>query len=217
MKELKAVLDKSSHEERTGLAQILGTEKSTSQGLIDELRWNYQPWWNSFFGCEPGYREIVEHVAQHLQISYPKYYSVSEIEIKVAQKILETVWEKMTPQQRQEMEAELKKAAQEFDKTGSFATSGSMFAALTAAKLSGFGVYLLASTSLGALTSLLGITLPFVVYTTMSSTIAVILGPVGWIGAGLFALWKSGDSNKERLTSAIVYICMLRSKYEPNN
>jgi uncharacterized protein YaaW (UPF0174 family) len=212
MDELKALLDKSLLEERIGLAKILGTNSSTSQGLIDQLRWNYQPWWSSLFGCEPGYREIIEHVAQHLRVPHYDKRSILDLEIEIAQKVLQMIWEKMTPEQRRKMEDELRKAAQKYDKTGSFASGASMFALLTAARLSGFGVYLLASTSLGALTSTLGITLPFAVYTTMSSAIAVIVGPVGWISAAVIALWSSGKSNKNRLTSAIVYICMLRSK-----
>ena len=63
------------------------------------------------------------------------------LEVKISQKVLETVWEKMTPAQREQMEAELQRTAQEFDKGGALAGSMSIFTALTAAKLSGFGVY----------------------------------------------------------------------------
>lgn len=213
MDELQYLLKRCSPDERIGLSEILGAEKATPQAIIDELRWNYQPWWNSLLGCEPDYREIVEHIAEHLNVSYSKYTFIADLEIKISQKVLETVWEKMTPRQREEMEVELRKAAQEFDKTGSLLTSGSIFATLTAAKLSGFGVYLLASTALGALTGAVGITLPFALYMAMSMAIKTVIGLVGWAGAALLALWQSGQSNKERLIPATVYICMLRSKY----
>ncbi len=81
---------------------------------------------------------------------------------------------------------------------------------LTAAQLSGFGVYLLASTTLGAITGAIGITLPFAVYTAMSSAIAVIIGPVGWIGAGLFAVWQLTGANYKKLIPAILFVCALR-------
>lgn len=213
MEDLRALLDKASFKQRVGLGKILGGDSLTSKELIDQLRWNYQPWWDSALGREPTYREVIEHIVQHLQITSPSRYStVQEHEIRIAQTILNKVWDKMTPEQRIELETELKKSAQKFDKAGSFAASSSMVAALTAANLSGFGIYLLASTSLGALTGAIGIALPFALYTTMSSALAVIIGPVGWIGLSWFALWKSGESNNERLTSAIVYICMLRSE-----
>ena len=113
------------------------------------------------------------------------------------------------------MEEELRRAAQKFDKGGALVGSTSIFAALTAAQLSGFGIYLLASTSLGALTGVLGVTLPFAAYTMMSTAIATIIGPVGWIGAGLFLIWKLTGPNYKRLIPAILYISMLRSGQNP--
>lgn len=80
--------------------------------------------------------------------------------------------------------------------------------------MSGFGIYLLASTTLGTLTGVIGITLPFVVYTTMSSAIAVIIGPVGWIGAGLFTLWQLTSPSYKRVIPAILYICALRARLD---
>ena len=48
----------------------------------------------------------------------------------------------------------------------------------------------------------------------MSSTIAVVLGPVGWIGVGLFVLWKLTGPNYPRLIRAILYIAMLRARQQ---
>jgi uncharacterized protein YaaW (UPF0174 family) len=132
----------------------------------------------------------------------------------MAKKVMKTVWEKMTPEQRRQMEREWQKTAAEFDKSGSLAGSASIFAALTASQLSGFGIYLLATTSLGALTGVIGITLPFAVYTAMTTAIAVIIGPVGWIGAGLFALWALSGPNYKKLIPAILYVCALRSQQD---
>ena len=171
---------------------------------------NSQSVFGSFLGPERSYREIVAQTADKLGVVYPRYETSAEIEVRISRKVFETVWEQMTPAQRQQMEEELKKTAQKFAKGGALLGSTSMAGALTAAQLSGFGVYLLASTSLGALTATLGVTLPFAVYTTMSSAIAVIIGPAGWIGAGLFAIWKLTGPNYERLTSAILYVALLR-------
>jgi uncharacterized protein YaaW (UPF0174 family) len=50
----------------------------------------------------------------------------------------------------------------------------------------------------------------------MSSAIAVIIGPVGWLGAGLFAIWKLTDANYKRLIPAILYVSALRAKQQGN-
>ena len=91
--------------------------------------------------------------------------------------------------------------------------AGSVFALLTAAQVSGFGVYLLASTTLSTLSGIIGVTLPFAAYSSLSSAIAVIIGPVGWIGAGLFTLWKINDVNYNKIIPAVIYISWLREKY----
>lgn len=215
MQTLRKLLSQCSTDELQGLAQILEAPDSDIETLIETLSMDSQHLIKYIAGNEPSYRDVVSLVAKQLKITYPKYLSVREIEILIAQKVLETVWEKMTPEQRGEIEQELRKVAQEFDKNGALLLSGSMFGALTAAQISGFGVYLLASTSLGAITAALGVTLPFVLYTTMSSAIAIIIGPVGWIGAGLLAFWQLTGPNHKHLLSAVLYICMLRTKYNP--
>jgi len=71
---------------------------------------------------------------------------------------------------------------------------------MAAAKASGFGVYLMASTVLGGLTSALGITLPFAAYRGMSQMIALAIDPVGWLilfGGLAFTL---NQPNWQRLT-----------------
>lgn len=85
-------------------------------------------------------------------------------------------------------------------------------ALLAAGNLGGFGVYIAASTSLAAVGSAIGITFPFVAYTTLSRAISIALGPVGWIAAGLYAINKLAGPNDKKLVPAIVYIAGLRSE-----
>ena len=59
--------------------------------------------------------------------------------------------------------------------------------ALGAAQLSGFGIYIAASTVLSAATGLIGVALPFAAYTTLSSAISVAIGPAGWAALGALA------------------------------
>lgn len=213
MEELRQILNKASTEERSALAEILEAETPTIEDIADAFDWNAQSIVGYYSTDQPSYAQIVEQVAEKLNIEHAGL-TTKDLEVGIAQEVLQTVWEKMTPEQRTQMETELRQVAQEFDKGGALLSSGSIFATLTAAKLSGFGVYLLASTSLGALTGAIGVTLPFAVYTTMSSAIATILGPVGWIGAGLFAIWKLSGPNYKRLIPAVLYVSALRAQQE---
>ena len=82
--------------------------------------------------------------------------------------------------------------------------------AMAAAKMSGFGVYLMASTVLGGLTNALGLTLPFAVYMGMSQAIALVLGPVGWAALAGGVVWTLNQPNWERLTLGVIYVSLLR-------
>ena len=85
-------------------------------------------------------------------------------------------------------------------------------AAMVAAELSGFGIYMLATSGLSALAGLAGITLPFAAYTTLTTVMGVIIGPVGWVGVGLYAIWQLSGPNYKKLIPAILYIAMLRHR-----
>jgi len=211
MRGLKTLLNKATDEERQALAKILKADSDSPYDIVDSLKRNCQSIFGYLFS-EPTYKKIVQQIAKKLNVKYSDSTPVGKLESRIAQKVMETLWEKMTPEQREKMEAEMQKTAQQFDKTGSFIGSVGIFGALTAAQVSGFGVYLLASTALGAITGVVGITLPFAVYTTMSNAVALIIGPVGWIGAGLFVIWRLTGANYKRLIPAILYVCALRVK-----
>lgn len=74
----------------------------------------------------------------------------------------------------------------------------------------GFAPFLYFSTALGGLSGALGITLPFGVYIAGSQALAVVLGPVGWLGAGALIINKIASPNQRRLLPAVVYIGQLR-------
>ena len=70
----------------------------------------------------------------------------------------------------------------------------------------------MASTVVGAITHALGVTLPFAFYTSMSSTISVAIGPLGW---GLLAAWgvhKIGAPNEEKTVPAVLLVAAVRQR-----
>lgn len=88
----------------------------------------------------------------------------------------------------------------------------STLATLGVAQASGFGTYLAATTALGFLTHAVGLTLPFVVYTGLTSTIAFVIGPAGWLSAGLWGAWKLTGPNWPKIIPALVYIVATNSR-----
>jgi uncharacterized protein YaaW (UPF0174 family) len=194
-----------------GLAKILGTSNNL-ESIIDAILKNSQHSITHLLSIEPSYLKIVSQTANKLKIKISTTASPQEIETAIAQKVLTAMWKKMTPEQKERLDEELQKIAQRFDKANVLLGDGSILAILATAQLSGFGIYLAATTALGALTTTLGITLPFTVYTTMTSAIGLIIGPVGWIGLGFLAAWQLNGPNHNRIVQAILYIRILRSE-----
>jgi uncharacterized protein YaaW (UPF0174 family) len=125
------------------------------------------------------------------------------------------MYQKLSPIQREEYEAALKKQSEILQHLNpSFTPSMLSAAAIIAARTSGFGVYLAASTLVGAITHTIGIRLPFIFYTTMSSTIAAFLGPIGWFAVGSMVVNTIFGADFSKVTQGIILIASLRAESE---
>ncbi len=132
--------------------------------------------------------------------------ATQDIERAVVVQLFASLLETLTPEQQQQIMLEWRQDSGEPHLEGFLVSGGTMLAA----KMSGFGVYLLASTVLGSLTNALGIALPFTVYVGMSQAIALVLGPIGWAALAGGLAYSLTQPHWFRLELAIVYVSMLR-------
>lgn len=140
------------------------------------------------------YLEILKKITDHYNIPS----SGSDV-IKIEEQILifkfKENFEKLSPEEKERFQQELNKVLENKDLEGSQLASLSTVGALALAEISGMGLFIIASTFVGGLTSILGITLPFAFYTGMSSFLAFVTGPVGWaIGIGALAYSLRNDN-----------------------
>jgi uncharacterized protein YaaW (UPF0174 family) len=214
MDELYSLLKAASHEERENLAALTGSAfGSAPETLCNHLKFLRAGSIGQLF-WQASWKQLVTDVADHVDIDWPatlnkrrwKDLPTAEIEAAIVVRVFQNIFETLSPQQRQELLMSMKRDIDDPDLTALITSGGAM----TAAKLSGFGVYLLASTTLGSLTGALGITLPFAVYMGMSQTIALILGPIGWAALGGGLLWALNQPNWQRLVLAVIFIIALR-------
>jgi hypothetical protein len=87
-------------------------------------------------------------------------------------------------------------------------------AALSAAQASGFGVYMGATTALGLASHAVGVTLPFAVYAGMTSTIAFLIGPVGFLATAGWLAHVLTSPEWARIIRGLLHIIAMRAKYE---
>jgi len=83
---------------------------------------------------------------------------------------------------------------------------------LLAANLGGFATYTMASSLLAGVGSTLGVTLPFAAYTTLSSTLSVVLGPVGIGALGLWGLHKITSPNIKVTILIVLAVAAIRER-----
>jgi len=247
---LAKVLEGWTSEELGNLCSLLGIDKSSALGLIqDRIKWRYHS--KTRAGAEsatrnigskllskisgsqqqrvvkrddlrevPTYDALVIGACKHLK-AFEKGASLAEHEAFLSQAIIIAALHRMKPRERLKLfeqqidtsemlrEARIKGLA-----LGGPATT---FALLSVAQASGFGIYLASTTALGFLTHAVGVILPFAVYTGMTSTIALLIGPVGWLTAGVWGAWKLTQPKWNNLIPALIYIIATNSRRDLEN
>jgi len=138
-----------------------------------------------------------------------RYTEVCEEQIIV--KVLETTYENMSEKDKAMFDKSVQEVASQHGKSskGLVGTAGLM----VVANMGGFATYTLMSSLLSALS--LG-SLGFGAYTAASSLLSTLIGPVGWVGLGLYALYKLGQPDYKILIPVVVSIGSIRQrvKYE---
>ncbi len=133
------------------------------------------------------FQRYMERLEKKMREAYDKADEVTKE--KLRQKIEESL-DAMTEEQRGEVRKALKTDKVTADTVISMMkTTG--ITGIMAAMGSVFGSYLLLSIIIhGVFTTLLGVTVPFAVYTGAASTLSIITGPLGWAALAAFGIWQ---------------------------
>lgn len=204
------LLRHSSPAERSNLAAILGlTSAAEPPELIGALRKAGSHTVTTMVRRRPvEYEEVVKDVAVKLGAKKPLPTGPAvELEGVAIKAAMDKMLEKASPQQRDALAAEMAKA-QSTSSAGLIAATGG----LVLANLSGFGLYVAASTSLAALTGAVGVTLPFAAYTGMSSILAAATGPVGWAALAAVAVYKFGGTKHKKTVPGVIAVASSRAR-----
>lgn len=217
MDELRSLLGKASSEQLESLRKILDTvccTAPTPDEVIKGLKWLhrniFEDFYRDVFGEQESYKDILRSICKRLKIDFEPFHSTEDLETSICQEVVKTVWEKLNEKQRSELMRELDKIAEKQGKGADWGKAGGLAGAIVAAELGGFATYVLATSGLAALGGLAGVTFPFAAYTGLSTALGVVLGPVGWVGVGLYALMKISGPNFKKLIPAILFIAALR-------
>lgn len=108
----------------------------------------------------------------------------------------------LSPEEREKIQRDMKLDELSGEAlTTALIAAGGPFASIGALSAAGFGAYLALTTIIHAVaTTLLGITLPFAAYTTATSALSLLTGPIGWALVPLVIIirWRSSERKLSR-------------------
>ncbi len=214
--ELYHFLEGVPEEDRTNLQTVIGASFGNSpKCLCDQFIYLRDGAIGQIFSPR-SYKQLVTDVADYVGIDWIslcqgrnwEQLKSYEIENTIVIKVFCKIYEKLSNDEKRELRDELNRLAKDKDFGAEIITASGIILA----RLSGFQIYLLATTALGALSSALGITLPFVIYTTLTRAISIVIGPIGWVALGILTVFHLNQPNWSKLIPGIVYISYLRNK-----
>jgi uncharacterized protein YaaW (UPF0174 family) len=191
-------------DERQALKQILESPEEDAAAIFGALQRRATSLFGYHItGTRHGYAEIVRDTGQRIHVSTQG--DTYQIESRVFQFIMDSIWNKMTPQERLAFFEGLSESANVHGKQ-LLKRTGIAGSALVLANMSGFGVYTLASTVIGAITSGIGVALPFPGYMAVSSAISLAIGPVAWVALGVYLVHKLTGPDHTRVLASVLLI-----------
>lgn len=219
MKNLVDLLDSCTHAQRAPLQNVLGvtTTEKPIHAIVAALRKTVVNKLGAFlFGTDASYLDVLKEAVKQVKLEVP-VGETDEVKLEqmVCKKVLNGMFEKLTPAQKADFVAAVEKESEKYKGGANFVKSGGIAAALVAGNMGGFSTYVLASSGLAAVSGAAGITLPFAAYTGMSTALGVALGPIGWAGLGILALFTIGGADREKVIPAVLCIAAMRN--EPSN
>lgn len=153
------------------------------------------------------YREILLGVCKKKKVNFNPNSPIEVIEMNLLMKMLEQSLDEMNQEQLNEFAKNMKMDL--MNPTPELI----LMSVQSAINLSGFAAYIFATRTLAMVLRQIGLKAPFVVYTSLTSAMSLIAGPIGW---GITATWLASDiaSPAYRVTvPSCVIIAYMRQKH----
>ena len=169
----------------------------------DLIAAEYEDFGSHTFGGKKPYREILCNVCDKQDVNYNRNSGIELIEQNLLQKVLRDSLDRMSAEDLEELARELN------IKPTVFTPDAVWLAMQVGIRSGGFAPYVFATTVLSATAKLFGLVLPFIAYTTLTRTMAIVAGPIGWVISTLwFAVSIGGPAYRVVGPATIVIACL---------
>lgn len=224
MRDLEILLSQATSEQLEPLVAILDTNQcryASKTEVINGIKWLYRNIFQSFkreviTEKSETYAEVLCSLLKKLSIECHPGLGCVALEEALIQTIFQMMWVNFTNTQRLDLEENFYKIIEESGRSKEWKQVGGIGGVMLAANMGGFSTYILASSALSAVSNIVNITFPFALYKAVSSTISVVIGPLGLLGLAIFGTYKLTGTNYQKLLPAAMYISMLRYELSLN-
>jgi uncharacterized protein YaaW (UPF0174 family) len=198
-----SLLELLNQDEKNLFYVLLNKKKSDDLVLVKELNKLISSF-GGFFSSEKSYKEILIQVCQKKDLKFENNFSINQLEELILQNKFNTLIENLGEEDKIKFQEQLKILAIKNGIDTSQLKSISAIGTLAGANFAGFGLYVMASTFVGGITSIIGVTLPFAFYTGMSSVLSVVTGPIGWIAGFGYLAYSFRNDNMESAQKKLI-------------
>ena len=160
-------------------------------------------------------KDISESVGMSQSLKYPKKKArklgidyAEKAEEKIILALLEKAYDNMNDGEKKSFDEAVRKVSRQFESNTIRNISGAS-GLLILGNLGGFATYTFLTSSLSTITMS---TLGFGAYTTATSLLSIILGPVGWAGLGSYAVYAYAAPEYQKLISIVATIGIIRQR-----
>ncbi|HEY5741003.1 MAG TPA: hypothetical protein VIS99_00565 [Terrimicrobiaceae bacterium] len=177
----------------------------------------------------PDYSEIIRGTAKKLKIPVKDNNTLRELEDKIIIEVIEQIREQIIKTKGEEAWREIEKnVIEEIDRLIAEGVlpqdvaeelkklrGAALFAALIGGRLAGFSLYIVITQAFYAISRWLGLGIGVAVAgPIIGPAIAFILGPVGWILAGVLIAFDLGNTEWGKVIPAVVLAISFRRRFE---
>lgn len=153
------------------------------------------------------YREILTDVCKKLKVPFNPARSIEHIEGNLLETVLEKMWEKMTPSEKEQILKELGKK-----KSG--VGSITLAILIEIMRRGGFGTYTIALAIANAIAKVvLGRGLTIVANATLTKILSVFLGPIGWFLTSIWTIYDLAGPSLKVTIPSVVFIAAMRAAH----
>lgn len=226
--------DRLNREDWEGIEKVLGvalpTVSNERRTLVSkEIRHNYGHAVANLFRewYEPDYAEIVRATADKLDIKIRDHHTVVEIEDRILAEVIDVAKANIVKEYGQaawdEIESQIDSDIDELIAKGDLppgvvdqlkkARGAGVIAMLITGKLAGFALYAVLNQAFFAIARFVGIRVGVAVAgPIIGGTVAILLGPAGWLLAAMLLIFDLGNTNWKKTIPSIVVVACYRRK-----